>query len=353
MLCASGAGCLSCNVRRKFMPNWVKSMLVVVMITLACAIAALILHSREPEYEGKRLRLWLQDYEFGKDCPAAEKAVRNIGTNGLPTLLRLMAAQDHPAWSNVVHFASQHGIKRLDYIPADILHSQAWFGFHALGASASNAVPQLLKMYRPEPCFRHYALVLGEIGPPASNAIPALLFNLGNTNVAVRACAVRALGRIHCSAASVVPALTAALDDSVAEIRYEAVVALGLFEEEAKSAAPVLVRYLDSPTNYGVSQTVWALNQIHADPQMTLNVLLIMLHDPLPGRRHQDRRICGAAGLEVLGRAAPVAVPDLLQVLAERDLRPDVRQQVIQALKAIDPAAAAKAAVSPQPSAPL
>jgi hypothetical protein len=322
-------------------------MLVVLMVTLACVIAALVLRFREPEYGGKPLSFWVHDYEFGKDSRATDEAVRSIGTNGLPVLLAMMEAKDHPAWSNVVRFANQHGLKHLKYIPAEKHHLQAVYAFNALGASASNAVPKLLKMYRCNPCFEPWAgQALGQIGPAASAAVPVFLVNLGNTNTGVREVAAGALGKIHCCAASVVPALMTAMDDPASCVRYQAMLGLALYGEEAKSGAPALLHYLEKG-NYP-EQAVWALTQVHADPQMVLKVLLEMLHNA-----DFLHRLSGVMGLQAMGKEAQAAIPDLLQMLDEQDLRQDLRQEVIAALKVIDPAAAAKAGVSEKPSAPL
>jgi hypothetical protein len=318
-------------------------MLVVLMVALACAIATLILHFREPEYGGKRLSFWVRDYEIMVHSPAADEAVRNIGTNGLPMLLSMLEAKDHPAWSNVVRFANQHGLKHLKYTDALTHHLRAIYAFNVLGANASNAVPKLLKMYRRNPCFEPWAgAALGQIGPAASAAVPVFLVNLGNTNRGVREVAASALGGIHCCAASVVPALTTALDDPACSVRSAAMEALGRYGEEAKSAAPALLVYLEKDRYSG--QAVWALTQVHADPQMVLKVLLKMLH-------HAEfrNRLLGIVGLQNMGKDARAAIPDLLQMLDEQDVRPEL----IEALKAIDPAAAAKAGVNEQPSAPL
>src|SRR5687768_4099672 len=61
--------------------------------------------TREPVYEGKTLSEWLEnqgiDYErlggYHEGWPAAKKAIEQIGTNGIPTLLRMLTAKDPPA----------------------------------------------------------------------------------------------------------------------------------------------------------------------------------------------------------------------------------------------------------------
>ncbi len=83
--------------------------------------------------------------------------------------------------------------------------------------------------------------ILGEIGPAAERAIPALLRGIAHTNLLVRHNAVVALGRIHAQPELVVPELIKCFDDKEAFVRAEAAGALGAFGKEAQSAVPALL----------------------------------------------------------------------------------------------------------------
>ena len=55
---------------------------------------------REPEYGGKRLSEWVDRYsgEFGDLTWEADRAIRQIGTNGIPCLLKWLGYET-PTWN--------------------------------------------------------------------------------------------------------------------------------------------------------------------------------------------------------------------------------------------------------------
>ena len=83
---------------------------------------------------------------------------------------------------------------------------------------------------------------LGEFGPAARPAIPALLQALKAKDSAVHGPALTALGEIHCEPDIIIPLLINYLDDS--NLNDEAAEALGRFGPAAKPALPKLVPLL-------------------------------------------------------------------------------------------------------------
>ena len=83
---------------------------------------------------------------------------------------------------------------------------------------------------------------LGEFGPAARPAIPALLQALKTKDSAVHGAALAALGGIHCEPDTIIPLLINYLDDS--NLNDEAAEALGNFGPAAKPALPKLVPLL-------------------------------------------------------------------------------------------------------------
>src|SRR5690242_12224993 len=85
--------------------GWKKTFMVIPLLFFA-AVAGLfwaVLPPTEPSYDGKTLSYWLAQYEgigsAGADTkePKAiesREAIRHIGTNALPTLLRMLRAKD-------------------------------------------------------------------------------------------------------------------------------------------------------------------------------------------------------------------------------------------------------------------
>ncbi|MGZ9092712.1 MAG: HEAT repeat domain-containing protein, partial [Rhodoplanes sp.] len=68
----------------------------------------------------------------------------------------------------------------------------------------------------------HAAEALGEIGPAASNAVPALTAALTDAHSDVRWPAAEALGRIGAAASGAVPALAPASGDPYGPVRLHA-----------------------------------------------------------------------------------------------------------------------------------
>jgi HEAT repeat protein len=83
---------------------------------------------------------------------------------------------------------------------------------------------------------------LGDCGPPAKAAIPALVKAVQGDDIAVRANAASALGKIHGTPDTVVPLLFKLMDDW--QIRAEATEALGGYGSLAKVAVPKLIPLL-------------------------------------------------------------------------------------------------------------
>ncbi len=104
------------------------------------------------------------------------------------------------------------------------------------------AVPSLVQMLKHEEASYWACLVLGEIGPDAAEATPALADRLtGDSRPEVRREAALALGGIGPAAVKAVPALVVALDDKEATVCAAAALSLGRIGPDAKAAAPALV----------------------------------------------------------------------------------------------------------------
>lgn len=119
----------------------------------------------EPMHEGKPLSAWTDDLLAYSNITKATKgkrpavaALREIGTNAIPWLLKEMVTHSPPDSTNQF----QH-------------QNRARFGFWAIGAVAAPAIPDLLRLLDEQPDFVPWALA--GIGAPA---LPALEFCLTN-----------------------------------------------------------------------------------------------------------------------------------------------------------------------------
>jgi hypothetical protein len=67
-------------------------------------------------YQGKRLSGWLREYRSRGDVDGAVQAVQQIGTNAIPTLLKMLCAKDSTLLAELVYFWNQH-LWQMRYLP--------------------------------------------------------------------------------------------------------------------------------------------------------------------------------------------------------------------------------------------
>ncbi len=122
-------------------------MLIIVGLLAGALFAFVWLREKEPEYQGKRLSQWLGMYEPGTGNSAASdlaaRAVREIGTNAVPWLVRWMK-YERPWWR--VDLVQSLGNK---WYQRDRQRARlAARGFAILGPAAGCAIPELGRMTR-------------------------------------------------------------------------------------------------------------------------------------------------------------------------------------------------------------
>jgi HEAT repeat protein len=134
-----------------------------------------------------------------------------------------------------------------------------------------------------------------------------------------------------------VPDLMALLDETSQEIRVVATTCLGNVGPEATAAVPRLIGFMNHPDRLVRWNTTVTLSRIHMRPELVVPVLATNLSPTnviLPTTIN---------ALAAFGSAATSTVPVLLTFLnQENDY---VREAATNALKAIDPEAAAKAGI--------
>ena len=214
-----------------------------------------LLGPHEPVYQGKPVSLWVAGYMRppmpGRmhDDRATDDAVRQIGTNAIPTLLRMLRARDSALKLKLLALARKQPLIKINSTPAAYLNSEAARALQALGPGAWSAVPALIEMYdqttlSPPPLRMEIAGTLGRIGPLATAAVPSLLRGTSDPDDTVRGNSLFALGRIQAEPELVVPALIKALSDSSPYVRMAAAEALEPFGSNATRAVPALVQLL-------------------------------------------------------------------------------------------------------------
>ncbi len=160
----------------------------------------------EPVYHGKTLSAWLVIYDpASTNRPASQlqetqTAIEQMGTNAIPTLLRLLRTPDSPLARIFWRLAQKQNIIHFHYVPPASVYERAAMGLEVLGPRAESAVPELVKIFEsnlsPE-SQGTIARVLGLMGPLAKAAVPSLLRGTVSTNSFVSQSSVWAVRRIE------------------------------------------------------------------------------------------------------------------------------------------------------------
>jgi HEAT repeat protein len=153
--------------------------------------------------------------------------------------------------------------------------------------------------------------------------------------------AVEALVHIHAEPGLVLPVLTKSLQDSDIGVRLYAVNSLAAFRSDAEPAVPALTQLLKDPL--GVIRTYAAKSLMKIDSQAAAKAGWRMLVLESLGDANPGIRFSAANGLGDFGAEVRDAVPALVRLLGDPEWI--VRQAATNALKQIDPVAAAKAGV--------
>jgi HEAT repeat protein len=240
-----------------------KIALAMLFVALAGVSAWQGLSLRDPVYQGKRLSSWLKAYrlhglagvetwQVRTEQQEADDAVRQAGTNALPTLLRMLGAKDSALKVKLMALAQRQHLVRIRYTPAEELNYQASCAFGVLRAKAQSAAPALMEIadHNVSRDSQWYAIAaLAFVGPPEKEVLPSLLRWATNADSRVRLYAVNALGEIRAEPHRVVPVLINALHDPDSGVQTDAAVALGKFGPDAKPAVPALVEFLNAQSN--------------------------------------------------------------------------------------------------------
>jgi hypothetical protein len=228
-----------------------RALIAVAGIALLALLAWTALRAPEPVYQGRPLSDWLARLYTGTDEQArneATVAVRRIGTNAIPTLLRMLRAHDSPLKTRLLQWARQHNIVHSRYADPRAQNVAARYGFLTLGPSGIGAVPELSKILDQKLSWDSEfwtANSLADMGPGAKEAVPALLRLAMSRDDVLRGAAMNALREIRANPDAVVPAMTKALHDPEPLNQLGAATVLEVFKGDAKPAVPDLVGLLN------------------------------------------------------------------------------------------------------------
>jgi len=165
---------------------------VLVAIIVAGGVAY-SLRSSEPIYQGRRLSAWLQDVgsAYPVEANQAREAVKEMGTNALPTLIRMLGTRESFLKAKLRQLSFRYPLFQRFYVPKADPPGLAWMGSRILGSRAKPAVPQLIGMLGTDDDLirSRVASSLEAIGP---SAFPELLeaFRTSNGRVSSGAATV-------------------------------------------------------------------------------------------------------------------------------------------------------------------
>jgi HEAT repeat protein len=262
----------------------VKIVIAICLVAILGLIGWRGLKEQEPAYQGKALSAWLEEsLEAYNTLPPTKESLATRERVG--SGLRHIGTNALPLLVKMAG-AKQSRLKRLLIVFA---RKQLMIAPHQ----------HTDEEYHEMAVFGFYAL-----GPLGKDAVPALIDLLRDPDSNVRLHAADCLGDIGPLAGAAVPHLVPFLGDTNRIVRWDATVNLGRIHMESALVVPILINSLN-PTNAILPTTISVLGEF--------------------------------------GEQAKPAVPALVQLLNSE--RENVRLEATNALKQIDPEAAAKAGV--------
>lgn len=273
-----------------------KRLLIGLVLIGAVLIFLLVRRGTEGQfYRGRSVEAWAR--MAASNNGEAEAAIRAMGTNAVPELIRLLHARDPFPRSQVWALARRNTSPLRQWFP---------------GIKPPDAASVRAGAIRS----------LGILGPDARMAAPALGKVLRGSDHQERADASAALGRIGKDA---LPVLLDALEDRNADVRRAAASALAQLGPDAQGAVPALARLLLDPDRNVRDVAAYALQTIGAPAAGLLGKAIA----------EGDERAQGAAvqSLLLMVRSLRQAQPALVKMAQSEN--PGSRQQAIEALGAI------------------
>jgi hypothetical protein len=247
--------------------------------------------TREPEpfYQGHSLSGWLDDYYIDSresledDQPQTEAyfAIRAIGTNALPTLLRWVEHEPNP-WQ-----------ERLRWFALKLPPPVADFGFVRRLAQSGQ---------RPN----NWPQAFGVLGSLANGAVPELTRIMRREPAADDLGALPALALAYIGPAGLAPLMAAAADPR-ASCQNNAIYAVAGMGTNAIPAIPLLIQCLTNANLDATRAATAVLGELHLQPDIVLPALANCLQSPDP-----KTRILAAAWLAEVEAYRPTACHVLL-----------------------------------------
>lgn len=334
-----------------------KTALIWSLLFLAGLLAGFwMLNPAEPSYQGRSVSAWLDDIPMPKNSTAAHAALKAIGSNAAPSIIRRLRQSESPLQTKYRELFPRLPPQLAKLLPQPKAEFRYFDGAGAFLDIGPGVEPILIHSLKDRSLSVRVATAsaLGSLrffdGADIRDAIPGLTEALHDESKMVRLHAALALGFTGPEAASSVPALIPLLNDSEIQpgnsgrifVRAAAAGALGKIGPKAKAALPLLRSLLAEKDIYLRVVTAVAIWRIDADVTNTLPVLIDGLTQIDENSRWEVYE-----GMAEMGPRAKAAVPLLVSQLGlpPTPVNSYNSQKITNALQQIDPEAAAKAAM--------
>ena len=281
-------------------------MLIIPSVVLVGVLVFWSTRAREPQYGGKKLSEWVVKCAppagasisgnfvlLSNPPPAAyrvvsmlsivptesEKALRNIGTNALPYLLKWFRYEP-PAWKRkllpVIYKTFHRALPDYEQIRAD----GAVTALIGLGSAAEGAVPSLARMMNDANSPARASRATAVLSVLQSTVFTAAMALMTNSSHSVRLNAINALARSGSPLGPAVPLLLQCLDDPDTETAMAAAEMLGIGRAEPGVAVPALVKSLQDKRLLVRKAALSALGAFHHEARAAIPPIAVMLEDP-------------------------------------------------------------------------
>lgn len=161
---------------------------VAAIVVASCLLFSLIHRSASPSLRGKTLQYWLVLLQstnvVERDDAAA--AVREIGTNAVPTLTAWLSHRDSAAEKWLTGWLARLGLFRRDRFSENYYRSKALCGFRALGTNGQSAVPDLRRFLADPALASHAAYALVWVAPSEAEKLAQEWTAATNRSVKIR-----------------------------------------------------------------------------------------------------------------------------------------------------------------------
>jgi hypothetical protein len=297
-------------------------LLLLAAALLAGAVIVALIPAREPSYGGRKLSEWLRLYMEG-GRPAQEQArhaIRQIGTNAIPFLLRWIQYEPWGLKGRIQgELAARPGLRTAVEKLEAHRRIQVWLSTDKKMQLSNGAIN-----------------AFGVLGRDAKSAFPELVRLASNRRATVSAWqATYALTQIGMDA-EVLPLFMADLRSPQVEVRRMGAGNIALLATNARPAVPLLIQCLTNERTY--CEACYSLGELKLEPDLVVPALTRAVQSSnFPWPISPLDRAMASTALSKFGPEASSAVPALLNLLTNSYFH--TREQATNALLKIAPQA--------------